>query len=136
MGLAPLRSAVVSSPPPPPAAAEPDRVPELPPDALVLTSSDEATWRLEAKEYKALAADPAQQSFVPLLDSFKLQVRDAAGVVASRGESKERQRVLTGAPKAAAPLVFDILCHALAFSTKSRRGWSFSRACVCACRLP
>jgi hypothetical protein len=53
---------------------EPDRMPTLPPDALILTSSDEATWRLEVKEYKALSADPAQQSFLPLLDSFKLKV--------------------------------------------------------------
>jgi len=50
-------------------------MPTLPPDALILTSSDEATWRLEVKEYKALAADPAQQSFLPLLDSFKLKVK-------------------------------------------------------------
>jgi len=50
-------------------------MPSLPSDALILTSSDEATWRLEKKEYKALAADPAQQSFLPLLDSFKLKVQ-------------------------------------------------------------
>lgn len=93
LGLAPLRSAVVSSPLPPKAAAEPDRMPELPPDALVLTSSDEATWRLEIKEYKALAADPAQQSFVPLLDSFKLQVKEVFGGLLAAIKPSTRQRL-------------------------------------------
>jgi len=50
-------------------------IPKLPPDALILTSSDEATWDLEKKEYKMLSEDDAKSSFAPLLASFQLKDR-------------------------------------------------------------
>ena len=54
------------------------KIPELPPDALILTSSDKITWELEKKEYRTLAENPegdAPTSFSPLLASFEMKGR-------------------------------------------------------------
>jgi len=57
-------------------AKAPNKLPNLPKDALILTSSDEATWKLECKEYKALAeCESRRDSFAPLLESFELKGR-------------------------------------------------------------
>lgn len=52
------------------------KLPDLPGNALVLTSADEATWELEKKEYATLAeCKERKSSFAPLLASFELQGR-------------------------------------------------------------